>query len=176
MNKFSLIKRVFNENKKILHFIIFLFINVVNFSFLYFPIKYSSVRYIEFIYFLVISFFLILIPFCYLNHKYKKNYVTELSYSTLFYTLIFCLLPNICWFLKYNIESSLYSIGRKSAFFFTMSSFSLYFNTALIGLGFVLLQSGENTELNFKLKIKFIFTLFFLLSILSAIYFSFLLF
>lgn len=138
--------------------------------------KKYSVQFTRFTYFLVISFFIVLASYWYISHKFLKDYIVKLSCSTLFYTFMFFLIPSICWFLQYNIESNVYGIGRKLAFICMTTSFSLYFNTALIGLGNALFSTPKIIEINLKLKMQFLFTLFFSLFILSFIYFSCLLF
>lgn len=164
-------------NCNIGNIIFFLLISIINFLILYVLVnntpnweKYSE-QFTRFTYFLVISFFIILASYWYIFHKFLKNYTVKLGYSTLFYTLVFLLIPSVCWFLQYNIESNVYGIGRKLAFICMITSFSLYFNTALIGLGNALFLTPKIIEINFKFKMKFLFTLFFSLFILSFIYF-----
>lgn len=170
------------SNRNLGNIIFFLLISIINFLILYVLANNTpnwekySVQFTRFIYFLVISFFIVLASYWYISHKFLKDYIVKLSCSTLFYTFMFFLIPSICWFLQYNIESNVYGIGRKLAFICMTTSFSLYFNTALIGLGNALFSTPKIIEINFKLKMQFLFTLFFSLFILSFIYFSCLLF
>lgn len=165
------------SNRNIGNIIFFLLISIINFLILYVLVNNTpnwekySVQFTRFIYFLVISFFIVLASYWYISHKFLKDYIVKLSYSTLFCTLVFLLIPSVCWFLQYDIESNVYGIGRKLAFSCMIASFSLYFNTALIGLGNALFSTPKIIEINFKLKMQFLFTLFFSLFILSYIYF-----
>ena len=182
MNNFSEKTSNTLSNRNIGNIIFFLLISIINFLILYVLANNTpnwekySVQFTRFTYFLVISFFIVLASYWYISHKFLKDYIVKLCCSTLFYTLMFFLIPSICWFLQYNIESNVYGIGRKLAFICMMTSFSLYFNTSLIGLGNALFSTPKIIEINFKLKMQFLFTLFFSLFILSFIYFSCLLF
>lgn len=149
------------SNRNIGNIIFFLLISIINFLILYVLVNNTpnwekySVQFTRFIYFLVISFFIVLASYWYISHKFLKDYIVKLSYSTLFCTLVFLLIPSVCWFLQYDIESNVYGIGRKLAFSCMIASFSLYFNTALIGLGNALFSTPKIIEINFKLKCSF---------------------